>query len=121
LWAQEFKQQVAEAIQIWQPKAGYAAGVLLRNLKTNAHQWWHFLDHPEIPPDNNRSERALRLAVTKRKICGGSCSMQGFAHTATLLTVVQSCRAQGRSVVQFFAQAISRSISKFALIPFTNT
>jgi transposase len=37
LWAQAFKQQVDRAIQTWQPKAGYAAGVLLRNLKANAH------------------------------------------------------------------------------------
>lgn len=121
LWAQDFKQHLARAIQTWQPKAGYAPGVLLRNLKANAHQWWYFLDHPEIPPDNNRSERALRLAVTKRKVSGGSRSMDGFADTATLLTVVQSCRAQGRSVLQFLSQAISRSISKFALIPLKNT
>jgi hypothetical protein len=47
--------------------------------------------------------------------------MDGFADTATLLTIVQSCRAQGRSALQFLRQAISRSISKFALIPLENT
>jgi hypothetical protein len=47
--------------------------------------------------------------------------MDGFANTATLLTVVQSCRAQGRSVLQFLRQAIASSISKFALIPLKNT
>jgi transposase len=49
----------------------YEAGKLLRNLTLKADQWWYFLDHPEIPPDNNLAERALRLAVTKRKAAFG--------------------------------------------------
>jgi len=76
-------------------------------LKEKAHQWWYFLDHPEVPPDNNRAERSLRLAVTKRKVAGGSRSWEGFRRTTVLLTVIQSCRAQGRSVVDFFEKAVS--------------
>jgi transposase len=120
-WASAFKLEVAEALETWWPKAGYAAGLLLRNLEKKPHQWWYFLDHPEVPPDNNRSERALRLAVTKRKVCGGSRSMAGFADTATLLTVVQTCRAQGRSVLEFLRQAIAQTASRLALIPVPNT
>ena len=82
---------------------GYEAGKLLRNLKLKADQWWYFLDHPEIPPDNNLAERALRLAVTKRKVSGGSLSMKRFEDTANNLSVIQTCRFQGRSVVNFFA------------------
>jgi hypothetical protein len=63
-----------------------------------ANQWWYFLDYPEVPPDNNQAERLLRLAVTKRKVSGGSRSMDRFKHTAHLLTVVQTCRRQGRSI-----------------------
>jgi transposase len=48
----------------------------------------------------------LRLAVTKRKVCGGSRSMQGFDDTAKLLSVIQTCRAQGRSTLQFLQQAL---------------
>ena len=97
----------------------YEAGKLLRNLKlkartrmrpsrltticANALQWWYFLDHPEIPPDNNLAERALRLAVTKRKISGGSRSMARFEDTAYNLSAIQTCRFQRRSVVDFFA------------------
>ena len=98
-------------------KAGYAAGLLLKNLKAKSHQWWYFLDHPKVPPDNNRSERALRLAVTKRTVCGRSRSMEGFADTANLLTVIQTCRAQGRSALEFFRQAIAQSIAQFAAYP----
>jgi transposase len=105
-WAVDFKQKVQTEVEQWLPKAGYAAGLLLRSLRDKADQWWYFLDHPEVPPDNNRSERSLRLAVTKRKVCGGSRSMAGFAQTAMLLTMIQTCRAQGRSALEFFRQAL---------------
>ncbi len=90
----------------WIDKAGATAGQLLRSLRDKANQWWYFLDYPEVPPDNNLAERSLRLAVTKRKVSGGSRSMERFQHTANLLTVVQTCRRQGRSVIDFFAQAL---------------
>jgi transposase len=93
----------------------------LRSLRDKAHQWWYFLDHPEVPPDNNQAERSLRLAVTKRKVSGGSRSMERFQHTANLLTVVQTCRRQGRSVIDFFAQALiadsNNSLSRPSLLP----
>ncbi|EKF03328.1 aconitate hydratase, partial [Tolypothrix sp. PCC 7601] len=50
----------------------------------------------------NQAERSLRLAVTKRKVSGGSRSMERFQHTANLLTVVQTCRRQSLSVIDFF-------------------
>jgi hypothetical protein len=75
-----------------------------------AEQWWYFLDHPEIPPDNNLAERALRLAVTKRKVRGGSRSMERFQDTANNLSVIQTCRFQGRSVVNFFTSALRASV-----------
>jgi len=98
---------VEVALKEWFPKAGYEAGKLLRNLKEKAEQWWYFLEHPEVPPDNNLAERALRLAVTKRKVSGGSRSMERFENTAKLLSVAQTCRFQGRSLMQFFQEALS--------------
>jgi transposase len=69
--ALQLKTQINLTLSKWSKKAGYEAGKLLRNLKLKADQWWYFLDHPEIPPDNNLAERALRLAVTKRKAAFG--------------------------------------------------
>jgi hypothetical protein len=43
----------------------------LLKLRDKYDQWWYFLDHPEVLPDNNLAERSLRLAVTKRKVSGG--------------------------------------------------
>lgn len=105
-WAVGFKLRITKSLQQWSGLAGYEAGKLLRSLRDKADQWWYFLDHPEVPPDNNLAERSLRLAVTKRKVGGGSRSMERFAQTADLLSVVQTCRRQGRSVMEFFKQAL---------------
>lgn len=105
-WVLDFRERLKQALDTWRPQSGYAAGLLLTSLRDKAHQWWYFLDHPEVPPDNNLAERSLRLGVIKRKVSGGSRSMTGFSHTASLLTVIQSCRAQGRSILDFFRNAL---------------
>jgi transposase len=120
-WVVDFKKRLKEGIEHWKSKAGYAAGLLLKSLVVKSHQWWYFLDHPEVPPDNNNAERSLRLGVTKRKISGGSRSMDGFKDTARLLTVIQTCRAQGRSVLEFLREALASVAHKLdnfvSLIP----
>ena len=122
--AAQLKTQINLTLSKWSNKAGYEAGKLLRNLKLKADQWWYFLDHPEISPDNNLAERALRLAVTKRKVSGGSRSMVRFQETANLLSVIQTCRFQRCSVVDFFTQALMATIGildRPSLIPHFNT
>ncbi|BAY49400.1 transposase IS66 [Scytonema sp. HK-05] len=116
-WANQFKSKIHSVVNHWVGKTGGEAGKLLRSLSDKACQWWYFLDHPEVPPDNNFAERSLRLAVTKRKISGGSRSMERFEHTANLLTLVQTCRRQERSVIAFFEQAIKALISDSQLAP----
>jgi transposase len=114
-WVLDFRARLQQAMDTWRPHSGYAAGLLLKSLRDKSHQWWYFLDHPEVPPDNNLAERSIRLGVTKRKVSGGSRSMTGFSHTASLLTVIQSCRAQGRSILAFFRGALD-SIAHDSLV-----
>lgn len=54
----EFKLRVQHSIEQWIGRAGYETGKLLRSLRDKAVQWWYFLEHPEVPPDNNLAERA---------------------------------------------------------------
>ena len=117
--------RVANFSSMWIPKAGATALNLLSKLRDKYDQWWYFLDHPEVPPDNNLAERSLRLAVTKRKISGGSRSLSRFGDTASLLTVVQSCRSQLRCVIDFFGEALGAHVGHAivypSLIPFSAT
>ena len=106
-WAEGFKLRVQQSIQQWIGRAGYEAGLLLRSLRDKAEQWWYFLEHPEVPQDFNLAERSLRLAVTKRKVSGGSRSMDRFAIARRLGFVW--CRPVAdflRSVMQFFQSAL---------------
>ena len=123
-WAIDFKARLNQALQTWLSPVGYAAGLLLRSLRDKADQWWYFLDDPSVPPDNNLAERSLRLAVTKRKVSGGSRSMARFKQTANLLSVIQTCRFQARSAMAFFRDAISAhscALAMPSLIPLFST
>jgi transposase len=124
-WATQFKSKLSHALKTWIPKASATALNLLSKLRDKYDQWWYFLDHPEVPPDNNLAERSLRLAVTKRKVSGGSRSLSRFQNTANLLTVVQTCRSQERSVIGFFASTLRAHLRHEnaypSLIPFFTT
>jgi len=124
-WATQFKSKLSNALKTWIPKASATALNLLSKLRDKYDSWLFFLDHPEVPPDNNLVERSLRLAVTKRKVSGGSRSLTRFNDTANLLTVVQTCRSQERSVIDFFASALRAHVGHEnaypSLIPFSPT
>ncbi|GAC1470603.1 MAG: hypothetical protein NVSMB70_15640 [Chamaesiphon sp.] len=43
--------------------------------------------------------------------------MERFQDTANLLTVIQTCRRQGRSVIDFFKQAITAMVNPAVQTP----
>jgi Transposase IS66 family len=48
------------------------------------------LKYPNIPPDNNKAERAIRHLVIKRKACGGSKTQKGADVLSVLYSVLLS-------------------------------
>lgn len=73
----------------------------------NQRDWlWTFLDHEGVEPTNNAAERALRHAVIWRKLSFGTQSAKGSRFVETLLTVIETCRQQSRSVFQFLTTAV---------------
>ena len=67
-WASEFKLKIESALLTWFERAGTQGSKLLRSLLHKAAQWWYFINHPEIPPDNNLAEGTLRESRYKKKI-----------------------------------------------------
>jgi transposase len=59
-----------------------------------------------VEPTNNAAERALRHAVCWRKTSYGTDSPAGSRFVERVLTVVASCRQQGRNVLAFLTDAI---------------
>jgi transposase len=59
-----------------------------------------FLEHPEVPPDNNGSERELRPTATYRKVTGGFRSNWGADLFAAVRAVVGTAARRGRDAYQ---------------------
>ena len=62
---------------------------------------WTFARVAGVPPTNNAAERAERHAVIWRRISGGTDSAQGSRFVERMLTVVATCRQQGRNVLDY--------------------
>lgn len=72
-------------------------------------QWsvlWTFVTVDGVEPTNNEAERALRQPVLLRKKSQGTRSDKGKKTLGTLLGVVETCRRQSRSVIDFLEAAI---------------
>jgi transposase len=68
---------------------------------------WTFAGRAGIEPTNNAAERAVRHAVCGRKTSYGTDSARGSRFVERMLTVVASCRQQGRGVLDFLVKAVA--------------
>jgi transposase len=67
---------------------------------------WTFVTAPGVEPTNNFMERLLRRAVLWRKRSFGSRSEGGLRFVERILTVVQTRRLQGQSVLDYLHDAL---------------
>jgi len=65
-----------------------------------------FLDHPELPADNNGSERELRPTATYRKVTGGFRSKWGADLFAGLRSVIGTAARRGVGAYQAIQQTL---------------
>jgi transposase len=83
-------------------------------LSRQLHKWWPalwtFARVEGVEPTNNVAERALRPAVLWRKGSFGSDSEAGSRFAERLLTLVASCRQQGRPLLAFLVEAIEAAL-----------
>lgn len=68
---------------------------------------WTFASGSGIAPTNNAAERALRHPVIWRRTSYGTQSEAGSRFVERILTVVASCRQQGRSPLLYITQAVT--------------
>jgi transposase len=55
-----------------------------------------FVEHPDVPSDNNAAERAIRPQVIQRKVSGGTRSPKGSDTRSVLMSLFATWQAQGR-------------------------
>ena len=72
---------------------------LQKKLRSHRNYILYFLLQPNVPPDNNGSERAIRNVVVKRKISGQYKSMDGAIIFATLRSVIDTAIKSGQNAL----------------------
>jgi len=82
------------------------ARALVKDLIEYGSALWTFARVEGIEPTNNAAERAVRKAVLWRKNSFGSASRCGSRFAERMLTVCESLRAQGRSILDFLVASI---------------
>lgn len=83
-----------------------AARKIAKDLREYGAALWTFARVEGVEPTNNAAERAVRKAVLWRKTSFGSASRWGSRFVERMLTVCESLRAQGRSILEFVERAI---------------
>ena len=80
---------------------------MCQELCFNKARLWTFLEHKDVAPTNNHSERALRSAVIWRKLSFGTQSESGSQFVETLLTILETCRRQNKNAIDYITHALT--------------
>ena len=77
------------------------AARLQKRIRRYRNEWLTFMDHPGVSPTNNLAEQALRAVVILRKLTFGSRTKAGGKRLGTMMTVIETAKRQGKSVLKF--------------------
>jgi transposase len=95
-----------EALALGQRCADEKVATFCANVQALGPALWTFAAQDGVEPTNNHAERVLRRGVLWRKKAFGSHSEGGCRFVERLLTVVQTRRLQGRSVLGYLYEAL---------------
>ncbi|MCX6619260.1 MAG: IS66 family transposase [Acidobacteria bacterium] len=79
---------------------------LAKRLLRHCDSLFTFLDHPEVPYENNHAERMIRPAVIIRKNSQSNRSDKGAMTQALLMSVYRTLKLRGQDPVQTVAAAL---------------
>lgn len=90
---------------------------LQKRYRQHREKLFVFLERPDVPFDNNGSERDLRNSVIHRKVTGGFRSDWAPKAFATITTVVETAKKRGQSVFETLLTGIGRTLPVDPPIP----
>ena len=76
---------------------------LVKRLRRHEAELFTFLDHPEVPSDNNHAEREIRPAVIARKNSYANGSADGAEIQSVLMSVFRTLKQRGHNPVSALA------------------
>jgi transposase len=79
---------------------------MLKRLRRHRSELFTFLDHAEVPFDNNHGERQIRPAVIARKNSYANGSEDGAETQAILMSVFRTLKQRGHNPVSAVIEAI---------------
>lgn len=94
---QSFKKELLKLFSKSPPTK--EAKTLFKQLLPRLHQLTHFLDKPEVPYDNNGSERALRNRVINRKVAGCFRSEFGADCHDITSSIIETAKKRGLNIL----------------------
>jgi transposase len=103
-YARPIRWGVRQALDRGAACASEKTAATCRSLLEGEEHLWTFLRVRGIEPTNDSAERALRHAVLWRKSSGGTASEWGSRFVERVLSVVATCRQQGRDVLEFLTK-----------------
>lgn len=117
----EQSRKVAQALHDWLLATSLPKTTRLGNAIRHALGHWKqlttFLDDPDIPLDNNGTERALRGPVVGRRNHFGSKSREGTEIAAILYSLVETAKLVGVPVADYLIEAVTHSRAGYVLTP----
>jgi len=97
---------IAEQTEIHPPKS--PLGTAMSYVVNNWIPLTRFLDDPKIPPDNNRSESALRIVALGRKNFLFFGNEEAGHNIAGLYSLVATCEANGVNPIAYLTDVLAR-------------
>jgi transposase len=143
-FAKKLRRLLGDAIRLWRrrgemPQASYAsrrgrlavrlqelidtpwkdhhAKRLVKRLRRHQNDLFTFLDHPEVPFDNNTAERGIRPAVLIRKNSYGNRSQHGADCQAVLMSIFRTLKQRGHDPIRTIVKALAEYLTTGKLPP----
>lgn len=73
---------------------------------------WRFLETDGVEPTNNLAERLIRTIAIWRKTSFGTQSKKGSTYMERIMTVVATCKLQGKNILEYLTCAVKKHIEK---------
>lgn len=111
-------QRLAELIETpWKNKD---AKRLVKRLRRHRNDIFTFLDHENVPFENNHAEREIRPAVIIRKNSYGNRSDQGANCQAVLMSIFRTLKQRGHHPIHTIVDALKTYLKTGILPPMPN-
>ncbi len=94
----QIEQQFHNLLQIDQCSAPGKIPAFWKRMIKHSEKVFTFLHHPNVPADNNGSERAIRNVKVKQKVSGQFKTEEGANRYAKFRSIIDTLNKQGKNI-----------------------